>query len=608
MSVNGQENETEKDSTEIYKKIEIYSKKNKFTKTLHKLIFKSTNKKQRIRLKKAKHQNYRLYQGKIIRHIDIVTLDPFGFSIYDTLKGPKNWLGKAGNSIHIKSKQFAIRNLLLFKENKRFDTLLVNESKRLMRSQNFIRSVAIRANKTAKTSDSIDVTVRVLDSWSIIPQGSASSSRFNLQFRERNFLGFGHQINQSFTNSLKDDRSAYDIEYAVPTIKNSYIRTSIAYKNELNGFYEKRLNIERNFFSPLTHWAGGIFLAEHFRQDSLQNVQREFDLQNFKYQTQDFWLGHALNVLDGVTDEERTTNLIAAARFTHAEYKDRPDIAYDSIRYFSNESFVLGSIGIASRQFVEDEYIFNLGIIEDVPIGFSGAVTSGFQRKNKQTRTYLGAQATIGDYFKWGYLSAKAEYGTFLNGSQREQTTYNFELNYFTNLMDLGGNWKLRQFVKPQLLIGTHRLNTLADRLTLNDRPILLGFTGNDYEPYLDSGLSGFDSDITGTKKMIISFQTQFYSPWNILGFRLNPYLNFSAGMLGDAEQKLFKSKVYPSLGIGFIIRNDYLVFSSFQLSLSFYPSIPGQGRNLFKTNAFESEDFGFHNIELGKPRTVWYH
>jgi hypothetical protein len=104
---------------------------------------------------------------------------------------------------------------------------------------------------------------------------------------------------------------------------------------------------------------------------------------------------------------------------------------------------------------------------------------------------------------------------------------------------------------------------------------------------------------------MILTLQTQTYSPWNLWGFRLNPYFNYSIALLGNEQIGLLDSKAYSKIGIGLIINNDFLVFSSFQLSLSYYPSIPGNGQNIFKTNAFETTDFGFQDFELAKPRTV---
>src|SRR5690606_3761834 len=294
-------------------------------------------------------------------------------------------------------------------------------------------------------------------------------------------------------------------------------------------------------------------------------------------------------------------------RVLHLDYKETPSIAYDSIRYFSNEIFYLGSVGIASRQFIQDSYIFQDGITEDVPVGTIYALTGGVQHKNQRDRLYLGAKISHGNYFNWGFLSTNFEYGTFFNKGKREQTTYSFQANFFTNLIRLGENWKMRQFVKPQFLIGTNRINSIGDRLTLDENNRFQGIYGNQDQRDNSAGIPGFNNMLMGTKKYVLSLQTQFYSPWEVLGFRLNPYINFTTRLLGNEGTSMTESRLYSAFGVGFIVRNDYLVFSSFQFSLAYYPSIPGQGNHLFDTNSFETEDFGFQNFQLGKPTPVWY-
>jgi hypothetical protein len=44
---------------------------------------------------------------------------------------------------------------------------------------------------------------------------------------------------------------------------------------------------------------------------------------------------------------------------------------------------------------------------------------------------------------------------------------------------------------------------------------------------------------------------------------------------------------------------------NTFQLSVAFYPSIPGNGNNILKMNSFKTTDFGFSDFEIGKPATV---
>lgn len=596
-----------KDSVGVYKRIEAYSQQKKFTKTLHKLIFRSSKKRNNTSVSIKKQQDYGDYHGKPIRNIIIETLDPFGFSVEDSTKHANNWLGDLGNRIHGKSKKFAIQNLLLFKKHTLLDTLLITESKRLMRSQNFIRSVQIDVEKIHGQSDSVDVKVRVLDSWSLIPQGSLSSSKFNFHLKERNFLGFGHQFNNRITKRFEDGKTAYSFDYMVPTIKNTYISTTLTYQQTLEGYYDKSINIEKDFVSTLTKWAGGIYLDERFRQDSLPDASFEFKNHNFKYSTQDMWVGRAFNIFKNNTYGSRTTNLITALRFVNANYKENPPKEYDAINYFADEVFYMGRIGVVSKEFVEDAYIFRDGIIEDVPIGFAASITSGIQKKNQNNRLYLGTHVAMAKYTKRGYFNAALEFGTFLNQNKLQQTALSLELSYFTNLIELNSAWKMRQFIKPQVLLGFNRLNSIADRLNLNDEAAGIGYDGNEFRRHELSGIPGFNAEIYGSKKILLSLQTQFYSPWNVIGFRLNPYINITSGLMSKTNDPAYNKKIYTAVGVGFIIRNDYLVFNSFQLSLSYYPTIPGQGYNVFKTNSFETHDFGFQPIKIGKPSTVGY-
>ena len=575
-----------KDSSEVYKNIQTYSKKNKFTKFVHRLVFRPVNiKVAKQKVVKKTHQNF---EGKIIRKINIITLDPFGFSEIDSTKRPKNWAEREGNRIHIKTNRLAILNLLLIKKNKPLDSLLVKESERLLRTQRYVNRASITSNLVKNSPDSVDVIVRVLDSWSMIPKGSVSSSRATFDLNERNFLGSGHEFNNKFRNRFSDGKNAYSLAYSIPNIKNTFIKTTVRYFIDLDDYYGKSVNIERPFYSPLTKWAGGIYVDQQFRKDTLQDANLIYAKQNFKYNSQDLWIGHAFKIFKGNTENDRTTNLILSGRFLNVKYIESPSIEYDPIDFYSGEKFFLSGIGFTSRKFVEDKYIFKNGIIEDVPIGKIYGITGGYQYKNNHGRYYLGAQASFGNFYDWGFLSTNVELGSFFDKSKTNQTAFLFQANYFTNLIDLG-RWKLRQFIKPQFILGINRVNSIGDQLSINE----------------NYGINGFNSAQYGTKKVMLTLQTQAYSPWDLWGFRLNPYFNYSIAMLAKADQGLNDSKAYSKIGIGFIVNNDFLVFSSFQISLSYYPSIPNVGENIFKTNSFETTDFGFQDFELAKPRTV---
>jgi hypothetical protein len=121
-------------------------------------------------------------------------------------------------------------------------------------------------------------------------------------------------------------------------------------------------------------------------------------------------------------------------------------------------------------------------------------------------------------------------------------------------------------------------------------------------------GMRGFENlEYSATRMMVLTLQTQSYPPWNLLGFHFGPYLFTSMGMLGDVSSGFNKSRLYSLLGLGVLIKNNYLTFNTFQISVTFYPFVPGNGYNIFKTNAYKTSDYSFRNFEVSKPGIIDY-
>lgn len=580
-----QESLVNKDTTRLYEDIEIYSKKSRFTKFVYSIFFKpvapaSLQKKASKNLIK---QPYKSFEGKIIRKIHIETLDPFGNSIYDTTTTSLNFLSRAGNSLHIKTHNATIQNLLLIRANQVFDSLLVKESERLVRSRSYITDVSFLFKFADSQPDSVDIFIRELDSWSIIPGGSFSSSRISIRLRDNNFLGLGHEFQNGFVWNHSTGDYAYKTKYFIPNIQNTYINSTLQYGTDEHGNFIKNFAVDRPFFSPLTKWAAGVNFSQNLRRDSIWAN----NFMPYKFNAQDYWAGNAIRIFKGNTEYSRTTNLISAVRFLRIRYLEKPDDMIDTLRFFFDENFYMASLGISTRQYVQDKYIFKFGITEDVPVGKVVGLTGGYQRKNNSGRYYLGVRYATGSFYPWGYLSTNLQYGAFLRESKAEQGTFSASVSYFTDLIEIG-RWKFRQFVRPQLIIGINR--TDYDTLTINE-----GY-----------GLEGFNSPVlSGNSRILFTSQTQSYTPWNFIGFHFGPFLTISLGMLGDKEQGFRSGKLYSQIGLGVLIKNDNLVMNAFQISIAFYPVIPGIGINVFKLNSFQSSDFGFRDFEIGKPVPV---
>jgi len=586
-------------SDSVYTKIDQFSEDKKLFKFLHKIMFRSSNTTSSNNNKRLKNSNsfpinFEKYKCKIIRNITIETLDPFGFSSENEHQIPQNKLERFGNVLHIKSKKWNIRNFLLFKQNQELDPLVIIESERLIRGQRFVGSVVIKPISIANCVDSIDVSVRVLDTWSSTVTGAFSGIKGNLDLTEHNFFGLGHEFGfnylKNFNNSTINNYG-YDTKYSIPNFKNTFINTSISAKNDLNNNNYKTAKIDRPFYSTLTHWAGGMYFDYRFYTQIMTDANAVKTLQNYKIKTYSLWGAHAINVFGNQTEFDRTTNLVVSTGYNQSEFLEKPDIVFDPILYNNSTKSVLGTIGISSQKYFQDKYLFRFGLIEDIPYGKVFSITGGVENKNKVNRAYFGSRFSYGDYFEFGYLQANIEVGSFINNGRSEQSIYKFEANYFTHLFPIG-SWKFRQFVKPVLVLGTNRLNTNQDRLNLIDV----------------NGIPGFNSaPLIGTKKFLATFQTQSYNQKNWYGFNFSPYMNFTFGFLDQGDYKFFSNKMYSQIGLGVLINNNYLVFSSFQFSFSYYPSLPIDGSNIIKTNTFQNSNIEFHDFKIGQPYVVPY-
>ncbi len=582
-----------KDSTKIYKDIENYSKRSKFTEFFYQLFFIPVSVKKRPVYKKLIQKPYSFFEGKIIRHIKIETLDPFGNELpqtiaSDTLREKQNLIVRAGNKLHIKSHKSTIRNLLLIRENQVFDSLLVKESERLVRAQSYVNDVSFYVAAVSKNSDSVDIFIRELDKWSIIPDLLFVNSGATIQLVEKNFLGFGHEFSNSFTWYPATGKLAYNTKYFIPNIRNTYVNATLHYGTDQYQNLVKSVAIDRPFFSPFAKWAGGINFTQQSRRDSIPASDSLSILEHYKFNSQDYWAGSAVQLVKGNTENHRTTNFISTLRFFRVRYLELPAETLDTLHVYSDENFYLTGIGISTRKYVQDKFIFNYGITENVPIGRVYSITGGYRTKNNTGRFYLGARIALGNYYPWGYLSTNLEYGTFFNASHAEQGILSTSIVYFTGLLEIG-KWKFRQFVKPQVTIGINRFST--DSLSINNR----------------HGLDGFNSTVSGTHRILFTLQSQSYAPWNFIGFRFGPYITYSLGMLGTEATGFKRSRVYSQFGFGVLIKNLNLVFSTFQISVAYYPSMPGNGDNIFKFNPFETSDFKLRDFDIGKPAALLY-
>lgn len=592
-----QEFERKKDSTEreTKKQYEEIKEKTdeddgKIGRFLRKVLTKDPNRKSVSSKEEENKPNFNNAQGKIVRNIEIVTLDPFGYSVSDTAREPEKWIERASNSAHIKSSRLAIRNYLLFRKNKPLDSAAVFETERILRSQKFVRRVRIEPQELDTQSDSIDIKIRVLDSWSTLLVPSLSSGGYKGQLRESNFLGLGHSFINKVSVRTDDGKTAYSGNYTVPNIYNTYISSNLRFSTDLEDNHYKKVAFDRPFYSVMAKWAGGVELSELYFQDSIPDARQNYDRQPVKYFKQRYWGGYSVPLIKNPQDNEADFRMIASTGYESKNFSETPSMAYDSVGYYANERHLLFKIALSSNRYVQDRYVFKYDEIEDIPVGRVYSITTGARRKHHKNQLYLGLRYSFGNYHRIGYLSADIQVGSYFSQGQFNQGALNLNFSYFTPVIDVG-SWRFRHFITQSLVYGFKRDAFEGDNLSL------LG----------EAGIEGYNETVDGNKKAILTLQTQTYSPWVWLGFRFNPFFNTTFGVVAEEGKTIFNSPLHTKIGLGVLITNDYFVIDRFQLSLSYYPHIPSDGSHIFKINSLRNHDLRLSDFNSSRPDVVPY-
>lgn len=573
------------DTAYFYKKLYKYSKNRKAAYFLYKSVFNppkwvNATKKSRTR----KSDPTKKFENKIIRKIEVISLDPTGTSITDTSRHPHSVLQKTVNTIHIESRRRTILNYLLIKRNDSLDLLLLKESERLLRSTGFIRDVRMELRTVPGTRDSVDVYIYSQDYWSIRPDIVATTSRVKYEVNDRNFLGLGHIFDLKVTDLLKESSPLiFDGSYTIPSLGTSYISPKFYYgtseENNIRGIV-----INRPFYSPLTRWAGGFDLYSRVYTDSIRFTTDTIIEYFYRSFTTDLWAGYSSNLRKGITDEERSTRLVSAVRFSRTRYPKVTPGTEQLKELFSGGELYLASLSFSSRKYVTDKYIFKFGDVEDVPDGRKLTLTSGVENRFTGSRFYIGMAGALGSYFeKIGYLYTGIGFGTFVQKNEKSIGLIRTEVIYFSPLLKMS-NWYLRNFADIRFIYGINRASN--EFLYLNT----------------EDGIPGYREELPkGSSRLTLTLQSVLFSPVEFLGFRFAPIVLAGYGLIGDYNQSVFKSKLYQTYGLGLLIKNELLVLNTFQVTFAIYPILPQNGID-YRFNPVKLSEDRFKDFDISRP------
>lgn len=568
----------------LYYKIETFSDKNKVTRFLYQLVFREEADSLSVESRTTEHAQM-TYDGRFIRNIDIETIDPFGSKISDKNKNPK-WYNRFAEHLHIDSKKSTIANYLLFKKGEKYNAQKLYESERILRSMPFINRVNIDVIENTSTRDSVDVLVKVMDSWSLKPQLSYSGSTIGVGITEENLLGLGHKIDFLYRNDSKEKQNYLYGSYTAYNLYQTFVNAQISGEKDFSNNEKIRLSVARDFISPLTRWAGS-FTFEYFMRNVALPLENTtvFPTAQIKVYYQDLWGGYQFPIFID-SDGKITRNIAIMGRFKNYQYKDNPRIDY--YNFFRSSLSFLASATFIERKFSVQKNIFQYNLPEDIPYGKSFGFTAGVLNQSNKAIPYAGISASFGSFINWGYFTVKTQFGRFFN-EEKNRDTFRLDGTYFTNLQD----WKfahVRHFFSPTFVWGNWQNNySYKDRINISS---------NDEFP-------AYSGDFIGTKKLILRYQMQLFVDKTWKNFHFSPYITTAFGWLSQDTEKMFRSKTHSKFGLGVLINNPYLVFNTIHVSFMFYPKIPFDNTSVFDFNGYRNDMMPLNSFTTHIPHFV---
>ena len=528
------------------------------------LIFKNTDlQNEDLRSLSFQYSTLESNKGKTIVSIHYQELDPFGPTFMDTTKVARTKLGRFGNRIHINTRLNRIKKNVFIREGDKLKVDEVLENERIIRSLPYIEDVRFFAIGSKTDASKVDLLVITKDVFSFGVGGHFSGTKSaTYKVYNQNLFGLGHQITLKVVNHI-EKKPYVGIEglYSIKNICSKFFDVTLGYANtyKKEGLY---FNLDKEFLFSNTKWGGGL---SGYRMTRAENIISYDDLKTdsipLNYKLGDLWLGYAF--LLHKHNPQKRMQLVLAARYCNIQFYDR-SLSPDK-EYYSNSSFILGSISLSKRNYVRDYLIYSYGITEDIPKGCLNEFVFGYDNNEFIKRLYTHIYFSTSNLLPYSpaYVFVSAGLGSFYNAHKLEQGMFESHISYISRLMPIGLQ-KIRQFVQIDYMTGLKRFGN--EKIYLKN----------------DLGLRGMHSnELIGNRRLSINSELVVFQKKAIADFQVALFGFYDCGFIGSKNKLILSQKFYSGFGFGIRLRNENLVFRTLQLRLGFYPNYPSDAHFL---------------------------
>lgn len=546
------------------------------------------------------------FKGKIIRNIDLISLG-FESSINDTTLNQNSFGLNIAKRLHHNSRGNTIRKNLFFREGDKLYPYLLADNERYLRELIYLQDAKILVDYVEDETDSVDVIVLTKDVFSLGAKLVIDSrDRGRVDLKEENFYGTGSKLMvSSFYDGQRQPRSGYGAEFIKRNIRGSFVDWTSGFQT-YNRTFNNGLREEATFYSrlerplvtpymPLTGAIGANYFRTHnaYPPDSLMDNPKSDSLYNadtrYTYYQFDAWAGYNIDSKSALyANKSIRRHRFVAARIFNQKFLDVPsrlNTTVDTLHQYIDITAFLASINIFKQVFYKTNFIYGFGVSEDIPEGYSVALTGGFANKQGLKRPYGGIDVQLTKFNRRGvYNNYTFRIGGYFHDHRFEDADLLFELEHITHLKKVSHDWRMRSFITTSL---TAQVNPVLNApLFLNSVYGLPYF--NDYRTY-------------GDMRATVHGESVFFNTRKLLGFRFAPFIFSDASLIKPTKMNLKNSDIYTAIGGGVRSRNENLIFGTIELKGYYFPR-HDETMNDYKIELNSNLRFKYKSVFIRKP------
>ncbi len=419
-----------------------------------------------------------------------------------------NWLFRAANDLHIKTRPEVIRKQLLFRPGDRYNRHLIDESERILRANGYFYDAWIR--EVSYHDGEVDLRVTTRDVWTLNPgfnySRSGGTNAIGVQLEDTNFLGTGASFKVFHTSTV--DRTSTGLQAGDQHAFGSWIAAAATFANNSDG-YQREVSVQRPFYALNTPWAAGAYGINDLQVDSLWDRGEVIDKFQDLHQGAQIYGGWSAGVQNGWVRRWTTG-------FTYDEHNFER-VIWSGVSVAPQDRRFL--YPFVQFDLIQDDYVRlwnhdQIARTEDFYLGTSFSARAGLADADLgSSSSALLFQSSASTGFGGGGARSTTQLFWDFSGRVTEGALYN-------GIMDASVRYYNEQ--SKNWLFFTTLEGTKGWRLDLDDHITLGGDTGLRGSPLRSQD---------GTARALFTVEQRYFTDWYVFRlFRVGGAVFFDAG------------------------------------------------------------------------------